>query len=711
MRIITYLLGLSLVLLPLPVRRVSAVFAPTISNINKPSICNNSVLVNFRTDVPTHAFIDYGTTTGYGSVTIDDSARYYREHAVQLTGLTGNTLYHFRVTVTGSSGTTQSSDQTVTTLNASTTCRELPSEVDTRMPDMTGAVEKRVCSTSPCSFGGTRDYTLAQFGTALSDAGTANEKRIITIEAGQTITGQYLMPANADQQQIVIRTSQYANLPEGKRVFPADVAKLVKIQNTNVDAPIIFAAASNHIRFIGIEATIDPAAIADAPGGAPQTSGMFYFLENVAGNSANLAKFITIDRCWVHGVVNKNTVRGIQISGEDIAVIDSYLNDFHSNGADTQAILGVAMKRVRILNCTLIASGEPFMWGGTGLGVSGYVVGGLEFLRNHIYYPRVWKENGPDYAGNEWVEKNLFEVKTSARMLMFGCYFGGTTDAQGGFWPDAQSIAVNLKLEQNSALGTCDLMEHLTLYKNFGKNLHAGIAVVGRQSGPGDPTGCTNKPERVLLRDNLFETDSTTWTPEAGCSSCGINSLGFAIGGVDALEITHNTMINATPTQVGECNSVSGDGIMLSIGDTPATKGNNFIFKDNIADYRGCGVDGGGQHGTDTISGLNANFNSWTLDHNGIMRTGGQPSNFPTGNVFATTYTGRFVNFNGGLDGNYRLAGSTTWDNAASDGTDIGADVDGAELASENTPTGNWAASATVITVCKWGSSPPCVSN
>ena len=27
------------------------------------------------------------------------------------------------------------------------------------------------------------------------------------------------------------------------------------------------------------------------------------------------------------------------------------------------------------------------MWGGTGLSVSGYVIGGLEFSRNHMYKP------------------------------------------------------------------------------------------------------------------------------------------------------------------------------------------------------------------------------------------------------------------------------------------------------------------------------------
>jgi hypothetical protein len=38
----------------------------------------------------------------------------------------------------------------------------------------------------------------------------------------------------------------------------------------------------------------------------------------------------------------------------------------------------------------------------------------------------------------------------------------------------------------------------------------------------------------------------------------------------------------------------------------------------------------------------------------------------------------------------YRVANGTTWKNAASDGKDLGADVDGVEGATANSPTGNW---------------------
>src|SRR6185295_12806920 len=122
---------------------------------------------------------------------------------------------------------------------------------------------------------------------------------------------------------------------------------------------------ANHIRFIGAEITIDSSAQADAPGGFSQ-AGLVQLQIN-GTSQANLPKFFGFDRCYVHGLPTKNTRRGIYGAGEDWFVIDSYLEDFHDAGADAQAILFADVRRAKILNSTLIGSGENFMWGGTGL--------------------------------------------------------------------------------------------------------------------------------------------------------------------------------------------------------------------------------------------------------------------------------------------------------------------------------------------------------
>jgi hypothetical protein len=741
----------------------SAGTGPVISNINTPINCNTSALINFGTDVASHAFIEYGTSTSYGSSTIDDSVRYYTEHGIQLTGLTANTLYHFRVNANNGSTSSQSSDQTFTTASSGATCTALPVQVDSRMPDMTGAVEKTVKTS-----GG--DYTPSQFQTALNDAGTATTKRIITVDAGLTLSGQWTLPANADQNSIVIRSSQYANLPEGKRVVPADASKLFKIQNTSVDPTIIAAAAANHIRIIGAEITIDPSALSDAPNGANQ-SGLIQLQTNLANNASNIPKFIGFDRCFVHGLATKNTGRGLFATWEDSFVIDSYFDEFHFSGFDGQAILFLDAKRNKILNNTLIGVGENFMWGGAGLAIDNYVIGQLEFLRNHAYVPCKWKPDGGcgDTFTTDWIaEKNLFECKTCAKLLVFGNYFGGTADAQGGFWPDAQSLAINLKLEQDSSRvtnvtvtnggsgytsapsvsfthtpgcvqgqcvtatanvsggqvtsvsitnpgmgyclaptvsfsggggtgaaatasvsGTLDQMSDIVWYKNFMKNVHAGTAVVGHTIEGAINCGVT--PDRVLFRDNVFEMDADVWDPEPNAASGTWGATGWFLGGTQNLQIVHNTIINANPTQSSSCNSVFSDGSLILVGDAVTPKWSGFVFKDNVIDYRGCGISGSGA--IDNANNALANqFTGFDVTNNGIMRAAGAASNWPGTQIWATSWTSRLLNFNSGRDGNYRIASGNNWKGAGSDGKDLGADVDGVEGASANSPTGNWPA-------------------
>jgi len=732
-----------------------------ISNINPAVNCNTSALINFSTDVASHSFIEYGTSTSYGSSTIDDTVRFYTEHAIQLTGLSANTLYHYRVNANNGTTSTQSSDQTFTTASSGATCTALPVQVDSRMPDMTGAVEKTVKTS-----GG--DYTPSQFQTALNDAGTATTKRIITVDAGLTLSGQWSLPANADQNWIVVRSSQYANLPEGKRVVPADASKLFKIQNTSVDPTIIAAAAANHIRIIGAEITVDSSALSDAPNGANQ-SGLIQLQTNLANNASNIPKFIGFDRCYVHGLATKNTGRGLYATWEDSFVIDSYFDEFHFSGFDGQAILFLDAKRNKILNNTLIGVGENFMWGGAGLAIDNYVIGQLEFLRNHMYVPCKWKPDGGcgDTFTTDWVaEKNLFECKTCAKLLVFGNYFGGTADAQGGFWPDAQSLAINLKLEQDSSRvtnvavtnggsgytsapavsfthtpgcvqgqcvsatanvsgghvtsvsitnpgmgyclaptvsfsggggtgaaatatvsGTLDQMSDIIWYKNFMKNVHAGTAVVGHTIDGAINCGVT--PDRVLFRDNVFEMDAEVWDPEPGASSGDWSATGWFLGGTQNLQIAHNTIINASPTQSSSCNSVFTDGSLILVGDAVTPKWSGFVFKDNVIDYRGCGISGSGA--IDNANNALANqFTGFDVTNNGIMRGAGAASNWPGTQLWATSWTSRLVNFNSGRDGNYRITSGTAWKSAGSDGKDLGADVDGVENATANAPTGNW---------------------
>ena len=70
--------------------------APAISNITTSYITTTTATISWTTNKAATSQIDYGTTPGYGSSTNLD-ARLVNNHSVNLTGLTANTNYHYRV--------------------------------------------------------------------------------------------------------------------------------------------------------------------------------------------------------------------------------------------------------------------------------------------------------------------------------------------------------------------------------------------------------------------------------------------------------------------------------------------------------------------------------------------------------------------------------------------------------------------------------------
>jgi Purple acid Phosphatase, N-terminal domain len=89
---------------------VTSTAALAISNVTSVNITANAATIGWVTNSPANTQVDYGTTTAYGLTTTLDPTL-VTTHAVNLTGLTTNTTYHFRV----HSGTAVSGDFTFVT--------------------------------------------------------------------------------------------------------------------------------------------------------------------------------------------------------------------------------------------------------------------------------------------------------------------------------------------------------------------------------------------------------------------------------------------------------------------------------------------------------------------------------------------------------------------------------------------------------------------
>ena len=88
---------------------------PTISAVQSANLTASSVMITWNSNVPTDSEVEYGTSTGYGSLYTD--AVLVTAHSALLTGLASTTQYHFRVKAKDSSGNVGvSGDSVFTTL-------------------------------------------------------------------------------------------------------------------------------------------------------------------------------------------------------------------------------------------------------------------------------------------------------------------------------------------------------------------------------------------------------------------------------------------------------------------------------------------------------------------------------------------------------------------------------------------------------------------
>ncbi|MDD5688278.1 MAG: carbohydrate-binding protein [Elusimicrobia bacterium] len=89
---------------------------PSVSVVTPTSITGSGVVVTWTTNEPANSKIEYGLTTSYGSATtVTDIAGVYT-HSVTLSGLTQNTVYHYRIVSVDMNGNiTTSGDYSFTT--------------------------------------------------------------------------------------------------------------------------------------------------------------------------------------------------------------------------------------------------------------------------------------------------------------------------------------------------------------------------------------------------------------------------------------------------------------------------------------------------------------------------------------------------------------------------------------------------------------------
>ena len=454
---------------------------------------------------------------------------------------------------------------------------------------------------------------------------TARPGDAIELPAGTTFVGNFTLPHKPDAQWIVIRSSAYDRLPPpGSRISPAQADLMAKIVSPNREPAIGTASGAHHYRFSGVEITTS-------------SSVNVNLIRLEASGQTSLDRVptdIIVDRCYIHGTPAGNIRRGIALNGARLAVVDSYLSDFHERGADSQAIAGWnGPGPFKIVNNYLEGAGENVLFGGADPAILNLVPSDIEVRRNHIVKPLAWHVGEASFAGTPWNVKNLFELKNARRVLVEGNIFEQNwVHAQNGF-------AILFTVRNQDGGSPWAVVEDVTFANNIVRHTAQGVNVLGQDDmRPSDHT------KRILIKNNLFDDVGAPRWGEGG-------KLFQLLGGAADVVIEHNTAFQT--------------GAIVMAEGAPNL---GFVFRYNIALHNAYGILGTGTGvGNPT---LERYFPNALVTKNVII--GGTALQYPVGNFFPASVDQ--VGFADYRKGDYHLATSSPYTRAA-EGVDPGADL------------------------------------
>jgi len=402
----------------------------------------------------------------------------------------------------------------------------------------------QIIDARPAPLGG-RILAVAAGGDLQAVLDGARGGDTIVLPAGSTFRGPLTLPRLAGDRWIEIRSAGADDLAPGRRVAPADAAKMARILGgEGSQAAVQTAAGAHHVRFVGIEFTVTPGAY---------STGLVRFGTGEETSAADMPHHLVIDRCWVHGDPARGGKRGLALNAAAAAVIDSYFSDWKGEGQETQAIAGWnGPGPFKIVNNYVEAAGVNIIFGGADPAVANLVPSDIEVRGNHFTKPLAWRKE-------PWTVKNLFELKNARRVLVAGNVFEHA-------WGQAQSgTAVLLSPRNQDGRAPWTVVEDVTFVDNVVRGSASGIKISGRDDGtPSQQT------RRVVIRDNLFDDiDGRTWG--------GDGRLFTLLNGTHGVVIEHNT---AFPT-----------GSVITVEGPPHT---GFVFRDNVLLHGEYGIKGSG---------------------------------------------------------------------------------------------------------------------
>jgi hypothetical protein len=442
-------------------------------------------------------------------------------------------------------------------------------------------------------------------------------------------------------QWITIRSSSATFDPSGAvppntRVDPSHTDQMPYLRAIASNAAAVRTESGAHgYWLIGLDIGIDASL-------SQQTT----LVELGAANNAAAASQpadIVIDRCYVHGNNTGNYRRGVALNGTRLAVIDSYVANFHDANSDSQAIAGWnGTGPFKIVNNYLEAASENIMFGGGDPAVADLVPSDIEIRRNLCTKPLAWRTSGI-------AVKNAFELKNARRVLVEGNTFENV-------WPSGQDgTGIVLKSANQDGKCTWCVTEYVTFRNNVVRAASHGLLINAAEAGArGLPLPL--HVNHIRIQNVLFD--------GIGLQPWGGGKLFRVFGGVSDVEITH---VTSTSNPMGILDS-------RDVSDLNP----NLIFTHNIIERRFYGIGAGSNEGIPTLT---RNFSPFTYNQNVLVNMSGATdqsisdsalkSRYPP--VTSIAHDWAAVNLDAGTQ---RLAPTSPFYRVGDDGKDLGIDVD-----------------------------------
>jgi hypothetical protein len=462
----------------------------------------------------------------------------------------------------------------------------------------------------------------------------------IVLNAGSTYSGNFTIPSTSCSGWIEIVSSALSSLPvSGNRVGPANTANMATISTPNVSPAIRFLPNSNHWRLMGIEITTSYVSTSGANMGLVSAGQ-----ESDGGTGISvqtqLPASLIFDRIYIHGLANTNTKRAIQMDTQGVAIVDSYCDEIHYNGNDSQCFVSWnGIGPYLIQNNFIQAAAENILFGGADPSVANLVPSDITVIGNVIQKNTVWREQA---APQNWVVKNILEFKNAQRVLI-------DSNVIQYLWMAGQTGYAILLTPRNQD-GNCPwcTVNDVTVTHNLVRHVADGLEIA---SSDGNNTSLPSA--RVLVQNNVFDdVSSLNW---GGHGWVYLFALGTGLASPHDITLDHNTSFPDFT-----------NGAMLSLGDSGSAQ--NVRVSNLLSNSGAYGILGNGTaQGTPA---LNTFLSDFTVTTNALINSAGRPlGTYPSGTFWNTQAGAKFAGFS---TANYQLQASSPYHNAGTDRKDIG---------------------------------------